>query len=137
MKHPDRDNERLSAMRVQVRSILDALCEGTGVREFNEEDFEVSLDEYPIFVRALEQPPAVMMYREVADELPCSAAMTRMLNEHNATHILFRGTWEDKSVFIRADIPAEPLVAGQLQLVLESFEKETELLAAKLEDWIE
>jgi hypothetical protein len=137
MNRPDRDDERLVARREQLRSILDALCEGTGVREFNDEDFEVSLDEYPIFVRALDQPPAVMMYREVADKLPCSPAIARMLNEHNATHILFRGTWEDESIFIRADIPADPLVAEQLQLVLESFEKETELLAAKLEDWIE
>ena len=119
----------------RVREILNALCEGTGVTETDNEDFEVLLDEFPIWVRTYETPPAITLYREIAQDVPRSWELSEKVHVENARYIVFRIIWEDDSVFLRADIPAEPICAGQLQHVLETFEAEAEALALDFPDW--
>ena len=119
----------------QVGEILSVLCEGTGVTENDDEDFEVLLDEFPIWVRTYETPPAITVYREIARDVPRSPALLDKVNDENARYILFRVFWEDGSVFLRADIPAEPLFARQLQIVIETFEREAQSLAKALRSW--
>lgn len=115
--------------------ILSVLCEGTGITENDDEDFEVVLDEFPIWVRTYETPPAITVYREIARDVQRSAALLDKVNDENARYILFRVFWEDGSVFLRADIPAEPICSGQLQHVLETFEAEAVAFAATLAKW--
>ena len=119
----------------RVREILDALCEGTGVTETDDDDFEVLLDEFPIWVRTYETPPAITLYREIADDVPRCPALLEKMHDENARFIVFRIIWEDDSLFLRADVPAAPVCAGQLQHVLETFEVEAEAFAATLKDW--
>lgn len=117
------------AIRARVGAILDALCEGSGVTEDEGEEFEVRLADWPMRVRAYESPPVVSIYAELAGGLPCSAALLDRLHDHNRHYLVFRVFWEDGSVLLRADVPAEPLSAGLLQSVLESFVPEAESLA--------
>ena len=119
----------------RVGEILSALCEGTGVTENDDEDFEVLLDEFPIWVRTYETPPAITLYREIARDVTRSPALLDKVNDENARYILFRVFWEDGSVFLRADISGEPIVAGQVQHVLETFDSEAEALAKEFADW--
>ncbi len=122
-------------IKERIGEILIALCEGTGVTENSDEDFEVMLDEFPIWVRTYETPPAITLYREIARDVTRSPALLDKVNDENARYIVFRVFWEEESVFLRADIPAEPVVAGLLQHVLEMFEAEATALACKLSDW--
>lgn len=103
-------------MTIQERigEILNALCEGTGVTESDDEDFEVLLDDFPIWVRTYETSPAITLYREIARDVLRSPALSDKVNDENARYIVFRIFWEDGSVFLRADIPAEPVCAGQI-----------------------
>jgi hypothetical protein len=120
------------SLRSEVFDNLSELCEGTGVRE---SDIEVSLGKMPIWVRVHESPAAVSFYREVIDETPASATLTELLHNYNLRSIVFRAFWEDDGVYIRADIPAEPLAVAQLQSVLEVFEAEAQALTEELDDW--
>ncbi len=119
----------------RVGEILNALCERTGVAEADDEDFEVLLDDFPIWVRTHETPPAIQLYREIAQDVPRSRALFERVHEENSLYIVFRVIWEDGSVFLRADIPAEPICTGQLQHVLESFDDEATAVAVNLADW--
>jgi len=119
----------------RVGEILNALCEGTGVTESDDEDFEVLLDDFPIWVRTYETPPAITLYRAIAEDVPCTRALSNKVHDENLRRIVFRIIWENGDVFLRADIPAEPVCAGQLQHVLETFDAEATALAVNLSDW--
>ena len=122
-------------LQERVWEILNALCESTGVNETDNEDIEVLLDDYPIYVRTYETPPAITLYRAIAEDVTRTRALSNKVHDENARRIVFRIIWENGDIFLRADIPAEPVCAGQLQHVLETFEAEAECLAEELAKW--
>lgn len=85
----------------RVSELLNALCEGTGVTETDNEDIEVLF-----YVRTYETPPAITLYREIAQDVPRSWALSEKVHDENARHIVFRIIWEDESVSLRADVCA-------------------------------
>lgn len=119
----------------RVSEILNALCEGRGVTETDNKDFEVLLDDFPIFVRTHETPPAITLYREIAGDLPRTQALSDKVHDENARYIVFRIIWEEHSVFLRADIPGQPVCAGQIQHLLETFDAEAVAVAGTLAEW--
>ncbi len=121
----------------RVAEILNALSEGTGVTETDNEDFELLLDDFPIWVRTYETPPAITLYREIAQDVPRSWAFSEKVHDENARCIVFRVIWEDDDVFLRADIPAEPLSPAQLQYILETFEAQAIEIASDISEWCE
>ena len=124
-------------IREQVGTILYDLCEDTGITEMDDGDFEVQLNDCPVFVRAYESPPAISLYREVAEDVQLSEALTARLHDENARYRVDRVFWEDGSLFPRADIPSAPVVPEQLQHVLENFEAEVQAFRECLADWQE
>lgn len=123
------------SLHERVRHALNSLCEGNGVIECEDRDFEIWLDSLPLFVRTYESPPAVTVYQGVAPGLRQSLDLSKLLNRRNATHCVFRALWEDDCVLLRADIPAEPFSPGHLQHIIESFKIEADALAQELADW--
>ena len=123
------------SLHERVRHVLNSLCEGIGVIEWEDHDFEIWLDSLPLFVRTYESPPAIAVYQGVAHSLTQSLELSKLLNHRNATYCVFRALWEDDCVYLRADIPAEPFSARQLQFILEGFEAEAEALAVDLSDF--
>lgn len=120
------------SLHERVRHVLNALCEGNGVFEWEDHDFEIWLDSLPLFVRTYESPPAITIYQGVAHSLPQSLELSKLLNSLNTTRYVFRALWEDDCVLLRADIPAEPFSPSHLQLILETFEAEAAALATEL-----
>ena len=114
--------------------MLTALCEGNGVRE-QDGEIEISLGHTPIWVRVHESPAAIQVYREVAEEVPQTPALNERLHDLNYSLVVHRVVWEDKKVFLRADIPANPVSAAQLQDVLDTFESKAEELTNELAGW--
>lgn len=114
--------------------MLAAFCEGNGVCE-QDGEIEISLGHTPIWVRVHESPAAIQVYREVADEVPQTSALNERLHDLNHSLVLHRLVWEDKKVFLRADIPANPMSAAQLQDVLDTFESKADELTRELAEW--
>ena len=48
---------------------------------------------------------------------------------------MFRALWEEEQVVLRADLMAAPLVAGQLQTVLDDFSSVAAQLAEEAQSW--
>jgi hypothetical protein len=125
----------MASLRDQVGEILDNLCESTGIAEHVDGDFRVHLGDTPVWVRIYESPAAVSVFRAVAQEVPRSAELDELLHDHNAGYVVFRAFWEDDSVFLRADVPARPVVASLLQYVLETFDAEAKTLEMEMREW--
>jgi hypothetical protein len=124
----------MGCLRCEVKACLDALCEGVGVTEAEDGDFEVDLDALPIWVRCQEQPPAVTLFCTLGADMAFTPEVADAMNTFNRCTRIFRSFFEEGSVVLRADLSASPLSAMQLQFVLESFEQQAEALNRVISD---
>jgi hypothetical protein len=123
------------ALRDDVLAVLNALCEGTGVSEDADGDFRVLLGELPLWVRLFDDTQAVCVFCPLATEVPLSPDVAKFLREMCKSFVVFRVLWEDEEIILRADLAATPFVPGQLQRIVEDFEKVVAEIAPQAREW--
>lgn len=123
------------ALRDDVFAMLTALYEGTGVTEDSDGDFEVDLGEQTCWVRVVDDPPMLSVFAPVANEIPSGPHIAEKLGEINGALVIFRALWEQEHIVLRADLIAAPLVALQLQRVLDDFSAVAAELAEETQAW--
>jgi len=114
----------MGCLRCEVKDCLDALCEGTGVLEADDGDFEVYLGSHPVWVRCDQRTRSVMLFRVLATGVSYEDALAAAINGFNARTTVFRSFFEDGCIVLRADLSGCPLTMIHLQDVLESFEEQ-------------
>lgn len=122
-------------LRDEVLALLNVLFERNGVAEDPDGDFEVDLGERTCWVRVYDKPAAITVFAPVAADVPRGQTVDDSLLEFNRTFILFRAFWEEEQVVLRADLIAAPLVAQQLQTVLDDFSSVAGQLAEESQAW--
>ena len=123
------------ALREEVLGVLNALCEGTGVSEDKDGDFLVDLGPVPTWVRVVDDPGAIYVFRTVADDVPRTAAVDEFLHDVSKSYAVFRVLWENDAIFLRADLAATPFSPGQLQRILDDFDKVADEVTPDALEW--
>jgi len=123
------------ALRDEVLVMLNALYEGTGVSEDCDGDFKVDLGERLCWVRVYDEPPTLSVFAPVANEIAPGPHIDEKLRELNNALVVFRALWEEEHILLRADLMATPLVALQLQRVLDDFTAVAAELAEETQAW--
>lgn len=123
------------ALRGEVLDVLNALCEGSGVTEDKDGDFLVDLGAPAVCARVVEEPGAIFVYRSLADDVPRTSAVDEFLHDQSKEFVVFRLIWENKAIFLRADLAAAPFSPGQLQRILEDFDIVAGEVAPLAQEW--
>ena len=122
-------------LRDDVLDVLNAVCEGSGVSADDEGDISVLLGDDPLWVRVFDEPPTVCVFCQLATEVPLSPDVTEFLHDTCRLFVVFRVLWENEQIILRADLSASPFVPGQLQRIVEDFEKVVAELAPRAREW--
>jgi hypothetical protein len=124
-------------LRDEVREVLNTLCEGSGVTEDGDTDFQVHLHAEPIWVRVFESLGLVCVFRSVATDVPRSPSVDAFLADTCKELIVFRALWDEGDIILRADLAAAPFCPRQFQRVLDDFGNAAEELAPEAREWSE
>jgi len=123
------------ALRDDVFAMLNALYEGAGVEEDSDGDFIVDLGEWVVWVRVHENPQTLTIFTPVASAVPGGPHIDDNLSRINRAYVVFRALWEEEYLLLRADLVAAPLIATQLQEVLDNFGAVAEELREDALSW--
>jgi hypothetical protein len=124
----------MGCLRCEVKECLNAICEGVGVSEVEDGDFEVDFDSQPVWVRCDERTRCVMLFRVLATGASNENALAEAINVFNSRTTVFRSFLEDGCIVLRADLSASPLSTLQVQAALEAFEGQADDLDRAISD---
>jgi hypothetical protein len=124
----------MGCLRCEVKACLDALCEGRGLTEADDGDFEVDLGELTISVRCIERCRAVTVFGVVYPDLSVHAELDLAIHRFNQCHFNYRAFLEDGALVLRGDYSAAPFDGRHLAAGLAEFELHFDELARAVPD---